>query len=629
MYRTTVLDRAPLASPWRDSFALGTALVGAVVWVKIFEKLAQNGFLDQKLSRKLVHISSGPLFILTWPLFSADPAARLYATLIPILNALRLLLVGSGAVRDPGTVKSVSREGDRQELLRGPLYYCLVLIAGTVLYWRESPIGILALALMCGGDGLADIVGRRFGSARLPFNPDKSWAGSLAMLLGGTGCAYALITVFCSLGYITCPPTRLLGTVCIAASAATCTEALPISQKLDDNISGLSVAECRAAQVACNRLAQQLSIITDSLLSKPPPPSPPGLVDEERTSQLRRRRLRLAGSLHEARLSHILTASLYSFDTRLFRSSNMLSRIALVAVALCLFTSGASHAAPAPAPGPASYAPKSAPVGAAAPTRRGRSLLATPAPAPGPSSYAPQSAPVGAAAPTRRGRSLLAAPAPAPGPSSYAPKSAPVGAAAPTRRGRGLLATPAPAPGPSSYAPKSAPVGAAAPTRRGRSLLAAPAPAPGPSSYAPKSAPVGAAAPTRRGRSLLATPAPAPGPSSLAPKSAPVGAAAPTRRGRSLLATPAPAPGPASYAPKSAPVGAAAPTRRGRSLLATPAPAPGPSAYAPKTAPVGAAAPVRRGRSLLATPAPAPGPSAYAPKSAPVGAAAPVRRGQL
>ena len=83
------------ASPWRDSLALSTAFVGAVVWVKFFEKLAQSGFLDQvcalggssnrlvmltrvaltgaalvqKLSRKLVHISSGPLFILTWPLF--------------------------------------------------------------------------------------------------------------------------------------------------------------------------------------------------------------------------------------------------------------------------------------------------------------------------------------------------------------------------------------------------------------------------------------------------------------------------------------------------------------------------------------------------------------------------------
>ena len=37
---------------------------------------------------------------------------------------------------------------------------------------------------MCGGDGLADVVGRRYGSAKLPFNHSKSWVGSLAMFTG-------------------------------------------------------------------------------------------------------------------------------------------------------------------------------------------------------------------------------------------------------------------------------------------------------------------------------------------------------------------------------------------------------------------------------------------------------------
>ena len=40
---------------------------------------------------------------------------------------------------------------------------------------------------MCGGDGLADIVGRRYGSAKLPFNHSKSWVGSLAMFTGKAG----------------------------------------------------------------------------------------------------------------------------------------------------------------------------------------------------------------------------------------------------------------------------------------------------------------------------------------------------------------------------------------------------------------------------------------------------------
>ena len=40
--------------------------------------------------------------------------------------------------------------------------------------------------MMCGGDGLADIVGRRWGgAARLPWNAAKSWAGTAAMFAGG------------------------------------------------------------------------------------------------------------------------------------------------------------------------------------------------------------------------------------------------------------------------------------------------------------------------------------------------------------------------------------------------------------------------------------------------------------
>lgn len=41
------------------------------------------------------------------------------------------------------------------------------------------------MSLMCGGDGLADLVGRRWGRSNpLPWNPAKSWAGSAAMFLG-------------------------------------------------------------------------------------------------------------------------------------------------------------------------------------------------------------------------------------------------------------------------------------------------------------------------------------------------------------------------------------------------------------------------------------------------------------
>ena len=73
----------------------------------------------------------------------------------------------------------------RRELLRGPLYYVLVLLAVTVCFWRCSPAGLIPIALMSGGDGIADIVGRRYGAGNpLPHNRNKSWAGSAAMFIG-------------------------------------------------------------------------------------------------------------------------------------------------------------------------------------------------------------------------------------------------------------------------------------------------------------------------------------------------------------------------------------------------------------------------------------------------------------
>jgi phytol kinase len=101
--------------------------------------------------------------------------------------------VGSGVVNDPGLVKSVSREGDRHELLKGPSYYCAVLATCILAFWRDSPAGLVAIAMMCGGDGLADIVGRRLGTVKLPYNSSKSWAGSAAMFLGGLAMAFGWV----------------------------------------------------------------------------------------------------------------------------------------------------------------------------------------------------------------------------------------------------------------------------------------------------------------------------------------------------------------------------------------------------------------------------------------------------
>ncbi len=52
--------------------------------------------------------------------------------------------------------------------------YGAVISAITATYWRESPVGVAAIAVLCAGDGFADIVGRRFGEGnKLPHSPSK------------------------------------------------------------------------------------------------------------------------------------------------------------------------------------------------------------------------------------------------------------------------------------------------------------------------------------------------------------------------------------------------------------------------------------------------------------------------
>jgi phytol kinase len=199
--------------------------------------------MQQKLSRKLVHTLAGPLFLVCWPLFSSAPYAQYLAALVPSLNGIRLVLAGTGTVKDPRAIAAMTRTGDPAELLRGPLYYVIVLLSVTALYWRESPVGLVVTSLMCGGDGLADIIGRRFGQLNpLPWNPEKSWAGTSAMFAGGLGMALLLLWYFSALGYQNLEFSTSAGVLVVIALVATVIESLPINKILDDNLSVPGVA---------------------------------------------------------------------------------------------------------------------------------------------------------------------------------------------------------------------------------------------------------------------------------------------------------------------------------------------------------------------------------------------------
>ncbi|CAM8978319.1 unnamed protein product [Rhodiola kirilowii] len=221
----------------QDSGATAAVLCGAYFLVLGFDKLTEAQILEQSLSRKLVHIASGLLFMASWPSFSTSFEARYFAALVPLINCMRLVANGFSLVTDGSLVKSVTREGNPKELLRGPLYYVIILILSATVFWRASPVGVVSVAMMCGGDGIADIIGRRYGFQKLPYNHHKSWLGSLSMFVCGSLISTGMLYYFTSLGCFSLDWSSTLQKVVLVSLVATFVESLPITKLLDDNLS--------------------------------------------------------------------------------------------------------------------------------------------------------------------------------------------------------------------------------------------------------------------------------------------------------------------------------------------------------------------------------------------------------
>lgn len=210
-----------------DWLAAIITLAAALIWLRINDFAAHRGWISSRLSRKIIHVGTGPIFVLCWLLFSPAPGARIWAALIPMLITIQFILVGVGAIKDDAAVQAMSRTGNPREILRGPLYYGIVFVLLTIIFWLDSPTGIVALMLMCGGDGLADIVGRRWGTRKLPWSPEKSLVGSFGMFAGGWLLATAVMVIFVEQNVFPAPLSTYLPAITWIALAAAIVESFP------------------------------------------------------------------------------------------------------------------------------------------------------------------------------------------------------------------------------------------------------------------------------------------------------------------------------------------------------------------------------------------------------------------
>ncbi len=209
--------------------ALIVTFAVSLLWLRANDFAAARGWVSSRLSRKIIHIGTGPLFVLCWLLFDNAPEAPYLAALVPLLITVQFALIGLGVINDEAAVQAMSRSGDRREILRGPLFYGVAFVVLTVLYWK-SPAGVVALMLLCGGDGVADLVGRRWGRHPLPWSRQKTWEGSLAVFLGGWLLAAGVLAVYVAAGAFPAPFTAYLAPLSWVALAATAMESLPLRE---------------------------------------------------------------------------------------------------------------------------------------------------------------------------------------------------------------------------------------------------------------------------------------------------------------------------------------------------------------------------------------------------------------
>jgi len=207
----------------------------SLIFLRSMDFIAHRGWMDRKLSRKFIHIGTGPLFVMCWFLFNDDPSARWLAALVPFAITVQFALIGLGILKDEASVQAMSRTGDPREILRGPLYYGIMFVVLTLVYWKDSPIGIVALMMMCGGDGIADIFGRRIPSPKLTWSKDKSVAGTVSVFVGGFVLSALMIIIYVNAGVFSAPFTNYVLPITAIAFVGAVVESL--HYKDIDNIS--------------------------------------------------------------------------------------------------------------------------------------------------------------------------------------------------------------------------------------------------------------------------------------------------------------------------------------------------------------------------------------------------------
>ncbi|MEH1840278.1 MAG: diacylglycerol/polyprenol kinase family protein [Nostoc sp.] len=152
-------------------------IASAAIWVLLILLIAWvvNRFADKpEIVRKIVHIGTGNVILIAWWLdipASVGITASILASVITLLSYRLPILPGINSV-------------GRQSL--GTFFYSVSfgILVAWFWYLQQPQYAALGILVMTWGDGLAALIGQRFGKHKYKvFGTEKSWEGSLTMML--------------------------------------------------------------------------------------------------------------------------------------------------------------------------------------------------------------------------------------------------------------------------------------------------------------------------------------------------------------------------------------------------------------------------------------------------------------
>ena len=166
---------------------LGNLVVTALTFIYVFSLVGLLNFcvtkfaFPKEISRKITHIGAGSIIGFLF-LYDDSHWSKYLNVAIFVVWIFLLTFKGLFANEDDEAVKTMTRNGDRSELLKGPLYFVIVATICGTFFYKTTP-GIVAMSILGWGDGIAPIIGARYGRLKYKILSDKSLEGSLSMLI--------------------------------------------------------------------------------------------------------------------------------------------------------------------------------------------------------------------------------------------------------------------------------------------------------------------------------------------------------------------------------------------------------------------------------------------------------------